>query len=375
MLGSITVGVPKETKAHEYRVGLVPDSVRELTRRGHAVLVETQAGSGIGCTDDEYVNSGATIVRDAGSVFTQADLIVKVKEPNAAEIARLRRNQVLFTYLHLAADKQQAEGLVNSGAVCIAYETVSGDRERLPLLSPMSEVAGRMAVQVGAHYLEKHQGGRGVLLSGVPGVLRASVLIVGGGVAGTNAAAVALGMGAEVTVIDLSLTRLRELEVMYGHAIQTLCATDTTIADVAKRADLLIGAALIPGARAPRLLSSAAVRDMNPGSVIVDVSIDQGGCFDTSRPTTHSSPVYVSEGVIHYCVTNMPGAVPRTSAFALNNATLPHVLALANKGWREALISDLHLLEGLNVCEGQITHPAVANDLGMKYVPAGHLLH
>lgn len=374
MSGSMTIGVPKETKPHEYRVGLVPDSVRELTRHGHRVFMETGSGQGIGCPDAEYVAAGATIAATAEEIFLTADLLVKVKEPSADEIGRLRPGQVLFTYLHLAADKAQADGLVDSGAICIAYETVTGERERLPLLAPMSEVAGRMAVQVGAHYLEKHQGGKGVLLSGVPGVLRAHVVILGGGVAGTNATTIALGMGAQVTVLDRSVSRLRELENIFGGSVQTLYATESRVTEAAKQADLLIGAALVPGARAPRLLSRSAVADMHPGSVIVDVSIDQGGCLDTSRPTTHASPVYLTEGVLHYCVTNMPGAVPRTSAFALNNATLPHVLALANKGWRQAVASDAHLLEGLNVCEGRITHPAVAHDLGMEYVPAAHML-
>ena len=364
------IGVPKEVKTHEYRVGLLPGSVREAVHHGHQVLVETGAGAGIGFDDDAYRRAGARIAADAAAVFAAAEMIVKVKEPQPPEIARLRPGQVLFTYLHLAADRAQAEALLRSGAFCIAYETVTDQRGGLPLLAPMSEVAGRMSIQVGAHCLEKEQGGGGILLGGVPGVAAAKVVILGGGVAGTNAARMAMGMEAYVTVIDRSLQRLYELDMQFGSQLHTLFSTVETIEREVLSADLVIGAVLVPGAAAPKLVSRAMVGAMLPGSVLVDIAIDQGGCFETSRPTTHAAPTYVEEGVIHYCVTNMPGAVARTSSFALNNATLPFVLALANKGWRQALADDAHLRAGLNIAAGRVTHPAVAAALGLAHNPA-----
>lgn len=362
------VGVPREIKTQEYRVGLTPASVRELTMRGHAVVVEHAAAAGIGIADYAYRAAGATVVDSAAAVFAAADMIVKVKEPQPQEIAMLRDGQVLFTYLHLAVDKAQAEGLMRSGATCIAYETVTDARGALPLLAPMSEVAGRMAVQVGAHCLEKEQGGAGVLLGGVPGVAPGKVVVLGGGVSGTNAARMAVGLEASVTIIDKSLPRLYELDLQFGPRATTLFATVEAIEHAVLGADLVIGAVLVPGAAAPKLVSRATVAAMRPGSVLVDISIDQGGCFETSRPTTHSDPTYVDHGVVHYCVTNMPGAVARTSTFALNNATLPFVLALAEKGWRAALADDPHLRHGLNVHAGKITYAAVAHDLGLDYL-------
>jgi alanine dehydrogenase len=368
------IGVPKEIKTHEYRVGLVPGSVRELTHHGHKLMVETGAGAGIGFSDDTYRAAGAEIVPDAKAVFAAADMIVKVKEPQAAEIAALRKGQILFTYLHLAADKAQTEGLIKSGATCIAYETVTDMRGGLPLLAPMSEVAGRMSVQVGAHCLEKEQGGAGILLGGVPGVAAAKVVILGGGVSGTNAARMAMGMEAYVTVIDRSLPRLNELDMQFGAQLHTLFSTVENIENEVTTADLVIGAVLVPGGAAPKLVTRAMVKRMRPGSVMVDIAIDQGGCFETSRPTTHAKPTYVEDGVIHYCVTNMPGAVARTSTFALNNATLPFVLALADKGWRRALKDNPHLAHGLNIDAGRVTHAAVAQDLGFEYVSAEKVL-
>jgi alanine dehydrogenase len=368
------IGVPKEIKTHEYRVGLVPGSVRELTHHGHKLMVETGAGPGIGFADDAYRAAGAEIAPDAKAVFAAADMIVKVKEPQAAEIAALRKGQILFTYLHLAADKAQTEGLIKSGATCIAYETVTDMRGGLPLLAPMSEVAGRMSVQVGAHCLEKEQGGAGILLGGVPGVAAAKVVILGGGVSGTNAARMAMGMEAYVTVIDRSLPRLNELDMQFGAQLHTLFSTVENIENEVTTADLVIGAVLVPGGAAPKLVTRAMVKRMRPGSVMVDIAIDQGGCFETSRPTTHAKPTYVEDGVIHYCVTNMPGAVARTSTFALNNATLPFVLALADKGWRRALKDNPHLAHGLNIDAGRVTHAAVAQDLGFEYVSAEKVL-
>ncbi|HLK23955.1 MAG TPA: alanine dehydrogenase [Caulobacteraceae bacterium] len=359
------VGAPKEIKVQESRVGLTPGSVRELVHHGHRVLVETGAGAGIGEGDDAYRTAGAEIAATAAEVFERAELIVKVKEPQAEEIALLRPGQVLFTYLHLAADRAQAEGLMASGAVCIAYETVTDERGGLPLLSPMSEVAGRMSIQVGAHCLEKEQGGAGVLLGGVPGVPAAKVLTLGGGVSGTNAARMAMGMEAQVTIIDRSLRRLQELDLIFGSKIQTLSATLDNIEREVARADLIIGAVLVPGAAAPKLVTRKMIQTMRPGSVVVDISIDQGGCFETSRPTTHDDPTFVVDGVVHYGVTNMPGAVARTSGYALNNATLPFVLSLADHGWREALDRDPHLRAGLNIVDGKIVHPAVAESLGV----------
>jgi alanine dehydrogenase len=359
------IGVPKEVKTHEYRVGLVPGSVRELVHHGHKVVIETGAGAGIGFDDAAYEAAGAEILVRAGDVFAAAELIVKVKEPQPDELPALREDQILFTYLHLAADRGLTEGLLRSGAVGIAYETVTDRHGGLPLLAPMSEVAGRMSVQVGAHCLEKEQGGKGILLGGVPGVAAAKVVILGGGVSGTNAARVAMGMEAYVTVIDRSLPRLYELDMQFGSQLHTLFSTVETIEREVVAADLLIGAVLVPGAAAPKLVSRELVRAMQPGSVIVDISIDQGGCIETSRPTTHAAPTYVDEGVVHYCVTNMPGAVARTSAVALNNATLPFVLAIADRGWRRALADDPHLRNGLNTCRGLLTYPAVAHDLGL----------
>jgi alanine dehydrogenase len=368
------IGVPKEIKTHEYRVGLVPGSVREFVHHGHAVIVETGAGAGIGFDDGAYRQAGAQIAASAAEVFAAAELVVKVKEPQPREIALLHADQVLFTYLHLAADRSQAEGLMRSGAVCIAYETVTDARGGLPLLAPMSEVAGRMAIQVGAHCLEKEQGGAGILLGGVPGVAAAKVVILGGGVAGTNAARVAMGMEAYVTVIDKSLPRLYELDLQFGSQLHTLFATVENVEREVLAADLVIGAVLVPGAATPKLVTRDMVRGMRAGSVLVDISIDQGGCFETSRPTTHADPTYVVDGVIHYCVTNMPGAVARTSTFALNNATLPFALALAGKGWRKAMAEDSHLRAGLNVAKGRIAHEAVAAGLGVAILPADEAL-
>ena len=343
------VGVPREIKTHEYRVGMVPASVRELVHHGHQVMVETRAGHGIGFDDPDYAAAGAEIVETAAEIFARADMIVKVKEPLAPEIAMLREGQVLFTYLHLAADRVQTQGLVDSGCVAIAYETVTDDRGGLPLLSPMSEVAGRMSIQVGAHCLEKESGGRGVLLGGVPGVPAADVVILGGGVVGTNAARMAMGLEAQVTIVDKSLRRLYELDLQFGAKLNTVFSTVDAIEKAVANADLVVGGVLLPGAAAPKLVTRDMVKGMKRGAVIVDVAIDQGGCCETSRPTTHAEPTYVDEEVVHYCVTNMPGAVARTSTVALNNATLPFVLALADKGYRKALADDRHLLAGRNV--------------------------
>jgi alanine dehydrogenase len=368
------VGVPKEIKTHEYRVGMTPAGVRELVQQGHTVVVEHNAGGGIGFDDDAYRTVGATIAATAPEVFAAADMIVKVKEPQPSEIALLRRGQVLFTYLHLAADRQQTEGLLHSGATCIAYETVTDRVGTLPLLAPMSEVAGRMSVQVGAHCLEHEPGGAGILLGGVPGVPPAKVVVLGGGVAGTNAARMAVGLEASVTIIDKSLPRLKELDLQFGPRATTLFATTASIEQAVLAADLVIGAVLVPGAAAPKLVTRDMVRRMRPGSVLVDIAIDQGGCFETSRPTTHSDPTYVEDGVVHYCVTNMPGAVARTSTFALTNATLPFVLALAGKGWRHAMLDDPHLAEGLNIHDSRVTHIAVAQALGLRYTPVRDVL-
>lgn len=368
------IGVPKEIKTHEYRVGLTPNAVREFTSREHQVTVQQGAASSIGFSDEAYRAAGASIGADAAEVFANSDMIVKVKEPLPAEIAMLREGQVLFTYLHLAADRDQTEGLIKCGATCIAYETVTDARGALPLLAPMSEVAGRMSVHVGAKCLEKEQGGAGVLLGGVPGVPAGRVVIIGGGVSGTHAAMMAVGMGAHVTIFDRSLPRLKELDVMFGSKVQTLYSTTAAIEAAVIEADLVIGAVLVPGAAAPKLVTRAMVQQMRQGSVVVDIAIDQGGCFETSRPTSHSNPTYIEEGVVHYCVTNMPGAVARTSTQALGNATLPFALALADKGWRQALIDDKHLLAGLNVHAGHITYEAVSRDLGFAYTPAASVL-
>jgi len=362
------VGVPKEIKNHEYRVGLTPASVAELTAAGHTVNIQTGAGLGIDFDDRDYTAVGATILPDAASVFAQSDMIVKVKEPQPSEIAMLEARHTLFTYLHLAPDPEQAHGLMKSGSTCIAYETVTSKSGALPLLKPMSEVAGRMSVQVGAHYLEKEQGGRGVLLGGVPGVAPARVAILGGGISGVNAAQMAVGMRADVTIYDINNDRLAELDMFFSSQIKTQYASKAAIAAAVEKAHLVIGAVLVPGAAAPKLVTREMLKTMKRGSVLVDIAIDQGGCFETSRPTTHDDPVFIEEGVIHYCVANMPGAVARTSAFALNNATLPFVLRLANMGADAAMAADPHLAAGLNVVNGQIKHRAVAEALGLPFV-------
>ena len=359
------VGVPKEIKNNEFRVGLTPASVAELVAAGHEVIVETKAGCGIDFDDSAYTEVGARIAPDAPSVFRDSDMIVKVKEPQTSEIAMLEPRHLLFTYLHLAADKPQAEGLMKSGATCIAYETVTDRRGGLPLLKPMSEVAGRMSVQVGAHYLEKEQGGRGVLLGGVPGGAPAKVAILGGGISGVNAAQMAVGMRADVTIYDISNDRLAELDMFFSSQIKTAYASKAAIAAAVKSASLVIGAVLIPGAAAPKLVTREMLKTMKRGSVLVDIAIDQGGCFETSHATTHDDPVFEVDGVIHYCVANMPGAVARTSAFALNNATLPFALKLANMGAQAAMAADPHLAEGLNVSAGKIRHAAVAEALDL----------
>jgi len=363
------IGVPKEIKVHEYRVGLVPASVRELIHNGHEVVVEANAGVGVGFEDRDYASVGAQILPAVADVFEAAEMIIKVKEPQASEISMLRQDQVLFTYLHLAAEPDQTQGLVDSGCVAIAYETVTDDRGGLPLLAPMSEVAGRMSIQVGALCLEKEQGGKGILLGGVPGVPVAKVVVLGGGVVGTNAARMAMGLEASVTVIDKSLPRLNELDMQFGPTLNTIYATMETVEQYVIGADLVIGAVLIPGAAAPRLVTKDMIKQMQKGSVVVDVAIDQGGCFETSKPTTHAEPTYIVDDVVHYCVTNMPGAVARTSARALNNATLPFVIDLANKGYVQALKDDPHLMNGLNVHKGHVTYEAVAHDLEMDFVP------
>jgi len=364
------IGVPKEIKDHEYRVGLTPASVHELVGRGHDVFVETFAGAGIGMTDDEYIGAGATILDDAEAVFAAAQMIVKVKEPQAVERAMLGEEHVLFTYLHLAPDPAQTEDLVKSGATCIAYETVTDNRGHLPLLQPMSEVAGRLSIQAGAHCLEKEVGGSGILLGGVPGVRPAKVMIIGGGTVGFNAAQMAVGMGARVVILDRNAEVLRYLDAIFGSRLETVYSNADTINHHLLNCDLVIGGVLIPGAAAPKLVTREHLSTMRPGSVLVDVSIDQGGCFETSTPTTHSEPTYMMDDIVHYCVANMPGAVPRTSTFALNNATLPYAIALAEKGAKRAMLDDPHLLQGLNVHRGMVTHKEVARDLGYDYVEA-----
>ena len=368
------IGVPREVKSHEYRVGMTPASVREVTAHGHQVLIESRAGHEIGFEDGEYEAAGAAIAADAEQVFGAAELVVKVKEPQPDERQKLRRGQLLFTYLHLAPDRDQTAELMASGCTAIAYETVTDDFGGLPLLSPMSEVAGRMSIQAGAHCLELEQGGSGVLLSGVPGVPVGNVVVIGGGVVGTNAARMAMGMEARVTVLDRSLHRLKELDLEFGHQLNTIYSTSDAIEKFVLDADLVIGAVLVPGAAAPKLVTREMVAGMRRGSVLVDVAIDQGGCFETSRPTTHAEPTYVVDGVVHYCVTNMPGAVARTSTIALNNATLPFVLALADKGLTGALAADPHLMAGLNVHQGQVTYEAVAHNLELDYRAPGEAL-
>lgn len=362
------IGVPLEIKNHEYRVGLIPASVRELVDHGHEVIVETNAGAGTGHYDDDYQNAGASIVATATEVFDRAEMIVKVKEPQAVERKMLNRGQTLFTYLHLAPDLPQTQDLIDSGATCIAYETVTDGMGRLPLLAPMSEVAGRMSIQAGAMCMEKIHGGSGILLGGVPGVAQGNVLILGGGVVGFNAADMAVGLGARVTIIDRSLDVLRSLDRQFGGRIQTLYSTRDAVETCAMAADLIIGAVLIPGASAPKLVTADMVRQMRPGTVLVDVAIDQGGCFETSRPTTHADPTYIVDDVVHYCVANMPGAVARTSAAALNNATLPYVLQLADKGVMRALRENNHLLQGLNVFNGRITNEFVSSAHNLDFI-------
>jgi len=368
------VGVPKEIKDNEYRVGIVPSTVRELTDKGHEVLVETGAGAGAGLSDADYRAAGAEIVADAGAVYSRAELIVKVKEPLAAERTQLRRGQVVFAYLHLAPDREQTEDLLQAGVSAIAYETVTSAQGALPLLTPMSEVAGRMAAHVGARCLEKENGGRGVLLAGVPGVPPASMLILGGGVAGTNAALIASGMGAEVTVLDRNPEALRRVDAVLGGRVRTIFSTRDVVEVLCRRADLVVATVLVPGSTAPKLISAETVKAMKPGAVIVDVAIDQGGCAATSRPTTHSHPTFIVDDVVHYCVTNMPGAVARTSTFALSNVTTSFVLALADKGLRRALTEDPHLRDGLNVHDGRITYRAVADALRLPFTPADQAL-
>lgn len=360
------IGVPKEIKNHEYRVGLTPAAVKEFVTHGHSVLVENNAGAAIGFDNEQYIAAGASISDSAADIFARAQMIVKVKEPQPNECKMLREGQTLYTYLHLAPDPTQTKLLVESGATCIAYETVTDNRNGLPLLAPMSEVAGRMAVQAGAHYLEKAQGGSGTLLGGVPGVAPGKVLIVGGGVVGTNAAKMAIGLGADVTILDRSLNRLRELDDIFANQVKTVFSTLDAIEYYSSKADLVVGAVLIPGAAAPKLLSHDHIKAMKEGSVVVDVAIDQGGCFATSKATTHQDPVYIVDGVVHYCVANMPGGVARTSTMALNNATLPFGLALANKGPKQAMLDDPHLLNGLNVHKGKVTYKAVVDALGAE---------
>ncbi|AUD78701.1 alanine dehydrogenase [Kangiella profundi] len=362
------IGVPKEIKNHEYRVGMVPASVREVIAHGHEVIVETNAGIGIGFTDEDYQAVGATIAPSAEDVFAKADMIVKVKEPLAEERKRLREGQILFTYLHLAPDMPQTEDLVKSGAVCIAYETVTGAAGGLPLLAPMSEVAGRMSIQAGAECLEKSNGGRGMLLGGVPGVQPAKVVVIGGGVVGTNAIKMAVGMGARVIVLDRNVNALRRIDAEFGSQVETVYSSHDSLEKHVISADLVIGGVLIPGAAAPKLVTEDMVKRMQPGAVLVDVAIDQGGCFETSKATTHADPTYILHDVVHYCVANMPGAVPRTSTFALNNATLPFIINIANKGYKKALADDPHLLNGLNVYRGKVTERSVAENLGFDYV-------
>ena len=361
------VGVPKEIKVLEYRVGMIPSGVKELVDEGHEVFVETNAGMGIGMTDQDYIDAGATILSTPEEVFDISELIIKVKEPQLNECEMLKTGQVLFTYLHLAADPEQAAALVKSGVTAIAYETVTADNGSLPLLTPMSAVAGRLSIQAGAYALQKANGGRGVLLGGVPGVKAGQVLIIGGGVSGAHAAEMAVGLGAQVTILDLSSDRLNELSNKFGDKVSTRVSSKELINELVIESDLVIGAVLVAGAAAPKLVTKEHVKQMRPGSVMVDISIDQGGCFETSKPTTHAEPTYIVDDVVHYCVTNMPGAVPRTSTFALTNETLPFIKSLANRGWQSALKNDQHLKNGLNVHEGSINFEAVADELGYSY--------
>jgi alanine dehydrogenase len=368
------IGVPREIKNHEYRVGLTPASVRELVAHGHQVCVQAGAGTAIGLDDAQYLQAGATLAASAAEVFAGAEMIVKVKEPQPDECLMLREGQILYTYLHLAPDPEQTAALVKSGAVCVAYETITGPGGGLPLLAPMSEVAGRMAIQAGAAHLEKSKGGMGLLLGGVPGVPPAHVVILGAGVVGSNALQMAVGMGARVSVFDRNIDRLRHLDLVFGNRIETVYSTVHALETHTAQADLVVGGVLIPGAAAPKLVTRAMVSRMKPGAVVVDVAIDQGGCFETSHATTHADPTFVVDGVIHYCVANMPGAVARTSTFALNNATIGHALALADHGWQRAAARDPHLRAGLNVVRGHVTCQAVADQLGYAFVDAAGLL-
>ena len=362
------IGVPKEIKVHEYRVGLTPDSAREFVTHGHKVIVETKAGAGIGCADDDYRAIGAEIAASAKEVFAKAGMIVKVKEPQAPERKMLKEGQLLFTYLHLAPDPDQTKDLVDSGAVCVAYETVTNALGGLPLLAPMSQVAGRLSIQAGAYALEKAHGGKGILLGGVPGVAPAKVVVIGGGVVGENAIMMALGMGADVTVLDRNVDVLGRLAGRFGSALKTVYSTRASLEEYVLNGDLVVGAVLVVGAEAPTLVTADMVKRMKSGSVLVDVAIDQGGCFETSRPTTHADPIYIVDEVVHYCVANMPGATPSTSTYALNNVTLPYGLALADKGYKDALLDNPNFREGLNVYKGKVTYKAVADDLGYEYV-------
>jgi len=368
------IGVPKEIKNHEYRVGMTPSSVKELIKHGHQIMIETNAGLGIGMSDEDYVKAGASVSDSAAEIFMENEMIVKVKEPQPAECKMLREGQVLFTYLHLSPDPEQTRLLLESGVTAIAYETVTGPGNCLPLLAPMSEVAGRLSVQAGAHCLEKAQGGEGVLLGGVPGVAPAKVLVIGGGVVGENAAYIACGMGADVTILDKSVQRLRELDNEFSGRVKCINSTTEAIEEYSMNADLVIGAVLIPGAAAPKLLNRENICNMKKGAVLVDVAIDQGGCFETSKATTHQEPTYVVDDIVHYCVANMPGAVPRTSTLALNNVTLPHIVHMADKGIRQALSEDAGLLNGLNINKGDVTYKAVAEELGYDYVPPKAIL-
>ena len=368
------IGCPREIKNREYRVGLTPESAKELARAGHEVWIESGAGDGIGAYDAQYRQAGATIVEDAKAIFDSCEMIVKVKEPQAEERAMLREGQILYTYLHLAPDPEQTEDLVNSRATCIAYETVTGPDRSLPLLKPMSQVAGRMSIQAGATALEKAHGGRGILLGGVPGVKPGNVLVIGGGVVGFNAAQMAVGLGGYVTILDRSPDVLEKVGIHFESRAATRFSNSANIEEAVAEADLVIGAVLLPGAAAPKLVSRDMLKTMKPGAVLVDVAIDQGGCFETSRATTHDEPTYVVDGVVHYCVANMPGAVARTSTYALNNVTLPHALSIASLGWREAMRSDPHLAQGLNVHAGRVTYPAVAGELGYELLPLDEVL-
>ncbi len=364
------IGIPKEIKIQEYRVGLVPSAVFELVAHGHKVIVQHEAGIGIGFNDVDYEKAGAIISRSAEEIFNKSEMIVKAQEPQPNECKMLHEKQILFTYLHLAPYPKQAAELKASGCTAIAYETVTNDLGKLPLLTPMSEVAGRLAIQVGAHALTKQQGGSGVLLGGVPGVPSGTVVIIGAGMVGTNAMLMAIGTGAQVIILDKCMPRLQELDLLFGSCITTVYATIDNIGEYVSKADLVIGAVLLPGAAAPKLINRSMLRKMKSGSVLVDVSIDQGGCSETSRPTTHDEPTYIEENIVHYCVINMPSAVPRTATFALNNVTLPFIMALADKGYKTALLEDPNLLNGLNVHKGQITYETIANDLGCRYTPA-----